>query len=626
RMAEPTLVASSIIPSLPRSERGRPASIHVSSQNDLFVFPSAKVVNLLQVSDLSVVHIFRDHRFDTTGVRFSPNGQLVASGDCGGELFVWEAAAPFAMKYKHTIGGEIANIAWSPDGSKIAVVGDGRPVYFDLKTSSSGADLTCHSRRIESIAIHPIEKTKLILMASHDSRVSVFDNSNGGYRPKYSQLLTVHNKEVYSVCFNDDGSLFASGGADGRIAVYETATKTKIAERQHDRSITSTVFLSVPCLDSSSGDAAEDIKQTRELLVYASTDGTIRALGVPDAELRDENGQWEELVEEWEVKDHGSTVSQRLALSASSAAGCILAVNSNGRLDKLCASSGSLLASLNGHKGHLKAIDIENEVVVTGDNTGRLCIDRGSGVEPFGVENNMAIRGVSILPSEGVVLSFRVNNQMECVSLSDGAVLFSSPLPSEPRSISKGRDTVAVLCHKHLLMVCRKTRAIVLEQELSMDPTAISLHMDGSEVAVGDATGAVTVYSVTDSTLCVTQTLKVKRAVSAMAYSADCSHLAVADSSRYVSVYDRANWSLMADDWRMHNASIKTLAWSPDGNNLATGAVDRSLIVWALPVGDKKRDPIVQKSGHIPEALKWLSSKEVVTVGEDGCRIHWRLE
>ncbi|GMR31887.1 hypothetical protein PMAYCL1PPCAC_02082, partial [Pristionchus mayeri] len=612
--AEPILV-SSIIPSLPRSERGRPSKIDASGE--LVVCPSAKVVSLLRVADLSVVHIFRDHRFDTTAVRFSSNGQLIASGDEGGEVFVWQALPPFEMKYKHNIGAEIADISWSPDDSKLAVVGDGRPVYFDLKTGSSGADLSCHSRRIESIAIHPNEKEKLILMASHDSRISVFQKPMGGYRPKYSQLLTAHNKEVYSVSFNDDGSLFASGGADGRLVVYETTTKNKIVEQQYGRSITSTVFLSLPSLEE--GDTVEESKGSREILVCASTDGVIRALRCREAV--DENGQWEELMEEWEVKEDGV---QRLALAASS--GCVFVVNSNGRLDKVRASDGSLITSVHGHKGHLKAIDIDAEATVTGDNSGRLCIDRGDGVNSFGDERSMAIRGISILREEGVIICLRVNNEMEFISLSHGFLLSSSPLPSEPRAISKGRDTVAILCHKHLLIVNKKTKEIIAEETLSNDPVAVSMHPDCTELAIGDSTGVVTLFSITGSSLSVVHSLKLRGAVSAVEYNEKGIYLAVADSSRYVSVYKRVDWSLLVDDWRMHNASIKTMGWSPDGNFLATGAVDRSLIVWRLLEGDKKHDPIVQKSGHIPEALIWRSSSEVVTVGEDGCRIHWRLQ
>ncbi|GMT04877.1 hypothetical protein PENTCL1PPCAC_27051, partial [Pristionchus entomophagus] len=117
---EASLVSSSInLVSLPRSERGRPSKIHIYHDDDLLAYPSAKVLILLRISDLSVVHRFSHHRFDTSAVRFSANGEFVASGDVGGEVFVFETIAPFEMKYKYKIGGEIADIAWSPDGSKI---------------------------------------------------------------------------------------------------------------------------------------------------------------------------------------------------------------------------------------------------------------------------------------------------------------------------------------------------------------------------------------------------------------------------------------------------------------------------------------------------------------------------
>ncbi|KAF8383893.1 hypothetical protein PRIPAC_73035, partial [Pristionchus pacificus] len=629
RMVEPILVHSTTFPPSPRAYRGVPSKIAASPKGDLLVYPSAHVVTLLRAADLSAVHIFRDHRFETSAVRFSPNGELVASGDREGEVFVWQTFPPFEMKYclKNCTIGEVADIAWSPDGAKLAVVGNGGSAsYLELKTGSSGADLTCHNRRIESIAIHPNEKKKRILMASHDSRVSVFDNSKGGYRPKYSHLLTPHTKEVYSVCYNMDGEIFASGGADGRLFMYCEASQSGTEARDNVRTITSIVFMPLPPLDEGDVVNVEDVDR-QEVVVYASTDGAVRAI------TWDKNACVDacDMDDLWENETVGV---QRLGLAASPSTGNVFVVNSNGRLDQLRVTDGSLVKSAFGHKSHLKAIDIDlaTGVTVTGDNNGGLCIDIGNGVECFGDAKNVAVRGLSILSNdgEGAVICLRLDNRMEVLSLLDGCVLSSTCLPSEPLAISRGKDKVAILCHKHCLLVDTKSKHILEQEELTgFDPVSVAMAPNGLELAIGDTSGVVHIYDITDWELKVKHTLKLRGAlwaINAMEYSRNGLYLAVADGSRYVSVYSRDDWTLLVDDWRMHNASMKTVGWSPDGMTLATGAVDRSMIVWRLPQGGKKFDPIVQKCGHIPEALIWKSASEVVTIGEDGCRIHWKLK
>lgn len=77
-----------IYPPLASTERGRPSRISASKTQLLYTV--SNVVVIRQLNDLTKCVLFDKHKFDTTAVAVSPNGEQCCSGDARGNLLIWE--------------------------------------------------------------------------------------------------------------------------------------------------------------------------------------------------------------------------------------------------------------------------------------------------------------------------------------------------------------------------------------------------------------------------------------------------------------------------------------------------------------------------------------------------------
>nr|OQO17549.1 hypothetical protein B0A51_15193 [Rachicladosporium sp. CCFEE 5018] len=155
-------------------------------------------------------------------VRFSPNSQLVASGDWSGSIKILDLPN---LETQQTLRGHksmIGGIAWHPDATVAASPstlnlasggGEGNVNLWSLEQDTPLASLSGHAARVVRTAFHP--SGRYLASASYDTTWRLWDVNTT------TELLCQegHSKEVFTVAFNDDGSLLASAGLDsiGRI-------------------------------------------------------------------------------------------------------------------------------------------------------------------------------------------------------------------------------------------------------------------------------------------------------------------------------------------------------------------------------------------------------------------------
>ena len=81
-----------------------------------------------------------------TGLAYHPSAPLLAAGTEGGRVLVWRAtngAEPAGVD----VGGEVASIAWSPDGTRLAVgAADGGVGVIDVQLPAPGSGKAGKSR------------------------------------------------------------------------------------------------------------------------------------------------------------------------------------------------------------------------------------------------------------------------------------------------------------------------------------------------------------------------------------------------------------------------------------------------------------------------------------------------
>ncbi|KAK5663702.1 hypothetical protein OQA88_4133 [Cercophora sp. LCS_1] len=157
--------------------------------------------------------------------RLSPNGELVAIGNWGGQVKLIEVPS---LDHKRTFRGhtsKVSGLAWmpgstltdhnvSPNSVNLASGGaEGQVHLWSLNQDTPLSTLSGHSQRVCRVEFHP--SGKYLASASEDTSWRLWDVETT------TELLLQegHSRGVYTVSFNTDGSLLASAGLDsiGRI-------------------------------------------------------------------------------------------------------------------------------------------------------------------------------------------------------------------------------------------------------------------------------------------------------------------------------------------------------------------------------------------------------------------------
>ena len=113
------------------------------------------------------------------------------------------------------------NIAYSPDGTRLAVASSIGIWLYDTGTYQEVALLTGHTNRVYSVAFSPDGNTLASGGGSQDmTSLRLWDVTTG----QSTATLTGHEWVVYSVAFSPDGNTLASGSGDDTIRLWDVVT------------------------------------------------------------------------------------------------------------------------------------------------------------------------------------------------------------------------------------------------------------------------------------------------------------------------------------------------------------------------------------------------------------------
>ena len=155
-------------------------------------------------------------------VAFSPDGQRLAVPSKIG-IWIYDTATELELALLTGHPGWVYSVSFSPDGSTLATAGDGTVVLWDVVTGREIATLE-HSwlrgltGRVSSVSFSPDGST-LASSWSYDHTVVLWDVATGRERT----TLEGHKSGVTSVSFSPDGSTLATAG-DGTVVLWDVVT------------------------------------------------------------------------------------------------------------------------------------------------------------------------------------------------------------------------------------------------------------------------------------------------------------------------------------------------------------------------------------------------------------------
>lgn len=168
-----------------------------------------------RVSDWSLVETIQAHQSDIYALKFSPDGQSIASGSLDDTVRLSDVGLGAVVKILTGHTETVNDLAFSPDGKTLASVAwDFTARLWHVPDGTPLGVLSLEGRAGFGVAFHPSGQRFAV---ATDADLLEFDPSSQSLIRKF----LVHNQPLTSCRFTPDGARMIASGYDGRIDVWK---------------------------------------------------------------------------------------------------------------------------------------------------------------------------------------------------------------------------------------------------------------------------------------------------------------------------------------------------------------------------------------------------------------------
>jgi WD40 repeat protein len=211
------------------------------------------------LADVNLYHVnFTATAFDRTvftqtfngivSVAFNPAGDLVATGDSNGDIYLWRMSDGQRIALYQGHANWIRSLAFTPDGLVLASSSDDLTIgFWDLQTGRKLLTLGSPTYSFRRVSFS--QDGQQLITGGDDSRVRIYDfpqllasAQNPAIKVAHTQELLGHTNWVFSVNHSPDGSQLASASADGTVRIWDLATGEAVHVLSHPHWAIRTIF------------------------------------------------------------------------------------------------------------------------------------------------------------------------------------------------------------------------------------------------------------------------------------------------------------------------------------------------------------------------------------------------
>jgi WD40 repeat protein len=470
-------------------------------------------IYLRHLASGQIVASYAAHQSWLRGLAFSPDGTTLVSGSHDFTVKLWDIATG---QCRHTLRHDdmAGRIAWSPDGRQFASSSFDQSVrVWDAQTGECLHSLRANAPQVPAVAWHPQEA--LIACPGGDHTILLWDATAG----QRLDTLSDHTDFVWYTAFSPDGQRLASSSQDGTLKLWDLETST--------------------CYQTLRGNFGV------AWWIAFSPDSRLVAAGCQDGTVR----LWEA-----NTGDNFRTLQGHSALVwsvAFSPDGQTLISGSDDQTIKLWDfANSSCLRTYQGYSSAVWAVAVhpDGQQLASGhqDSFVRLWqVDTGACLRSLQGHINLVL-SVAWHPPTGRLLSAYQDRHIRLWDMETGQCLN------------------------------------VFEQLLAMAP-AIAWHPDGEQFATGSLDGSVRLWQYRTGE--GQEILNPGMLVPSVAWHPDGRYLAIGLQSGLIHLWDRETGQVERS-LEGHTNAVFSLAFSPDGQLLASGTHDNTAKLWDDATGE----------------------------------------